>query len=97
MTGKRPLKSQNTEGTLVVSQQPGVSLMAEGEGEVESDFILTSQGMQVTLTAFPAQGYQLKEWKVLEGTAEIIDNRFILQNQPVTIQGVFERINTQAS
>ena len=97
VTGKRPLKSQNTEGTLVVSQQPGVSLMAEGEGEVEADFILTSQGMQVTLTAFPAQGYQLKEWKVLEGTAEIIDNRFILQNQPVTIQGVFERINTQAS
>ena len=95
VTGEKPLESQSTKETLVVSQQPGVSLMAEGEGEVKADFIVTPQGTKVTLTAFPAQGYQLKEWKVLEGTAEIIDNSFILQNQSVTIQGVFEVISTQ--
>lgn len=95
VTGEKPLESQSTEETLVVSQQPGVSLMAEGEGEVKADFIVTPKGTKVTLTAFPAQGYQLKEWKVLEGTAEIIDNSFILQNQSVTIQGVFEKISTQ--
>ena len=94
--GEKPLETQITEEAIVVSQEPGVLLLAEGHGEVKADFTVTPEGTKVTLTAFPEQGYKLKEWKVLEGTAEIIDNSFILQNQPVTIQGIFEVIGTQA-
>ena len=90
VTDSRPVKSEIE--VLEVQQNPGVSLVTEGHGEVKADFVVTDGGTQVTLTAFPDEGYYLKEWCVIEGAADIINNRFMMPNQPVTIQGVFETI-----
>lgn len=47
-------------------------------------------GTLVTLTATPDQGYYLKEWRVLSGTVTIQNNRFIMPDEDVVIQAVFE-------
>lgn len=42
------------------------------------------------MTATPDQGYYLKEWRVLSGTVIIQNNRFIMPDEDVVIQAVFE-------
>ena len=89
--GEKPSKEQ----TIDPSGQPGVSLMAEGHGEVKADLAEIPEGIKVTLMAFPESGYRLKEWKIIEGSAEIVDNSFVLKSGSVTIKGIFERMSTE--
>ena len=46
----------------------------------------------VTLTAEPAEGYQLKEWKVVSGGVTVTDNKFTMPESNVTVMAVFEEI-----
>lgn len=51
-----------------------------------------AQGTSVTLTAEPADGYRLKEWKVISGGVTIAANhRFVIGTENVEIQAVFEK------
>ena len=83
--GEKPLIEQSIEQ----SEQPGVSLMAEGHGEVKAEFLEVPEGKKVTLKAFPESGYEFKEWKVVEGSADIVDNSFVVKSGSVTIKGIF--------
>ena len=47
---------------------------------------------EVTLTATPDEGYQLKEWKVVSGGVTVTDNKFTMPAVNVTVQAVFEEI-----
>ena len=47
---------------------------------------------EVTLTATPDEGYQLKEWKVVSGGVTVTDNKFTMPAANVTVQAVFEEI-----
>lgn len=84
--GEKPL----IEWDIEQSEQPGVSLMAEGHGEVKAEFLEVPEGTKVTLKAFPESGYEFKEWKIVEGSAEIVDNSFVIKSGSVTIKGIFE-------
>ena len=46
-------------------------------------------GSQVTLSVTPDSNYFFKEWKVVSGNVEIVDNKFIMGNEPVVIQPVY--------
>ena len=52
-------------------------------------------GTLVTLTATPEEGYYLKEWKVLSGDVTIENSRFVMPDEDVSIQAVFERGSSQ--
>lgn len=59
-------------------------------GTAGADASSVPGGTLVTLTATPDQGYYLKEWRVLSGTVTIQNNRFIMPDEDVVIQAVFE-------
>ena len=47
-------------------------------------------GTEITLTATPAKGYQLKEWKVLSGNVTVKNSKFTMGTEDVVILAVFE-------
>ena len=47
---------------------------------------------EITLTAKPAAGYQLKEWKVLNGDVTVSNNKFTMGVKDVVILAVFKEV-----
>ena len=54
-------------------------------------------GTMITLTATPDAGYALKEWQVLSGGVTITGNTFIMLENDVEINAVFEKIVISAN
>lgn len=67
-----------------------VTVESTSGGTAGADASSVPGGTLVTLTATPDQGYYLKEWRVLSGTVIIQNNRFIMPDEDVVIQAVFE-------
>ena len=67
-----------------------VTVESTSGGTAGADASSAPGGTLVTLTATPDQGYYLKEWRVLSGTVTIQNNRFIMPDEDVVIQAVFE-------
>lgn len=67
-----------------------VTVESTSGGTAGADASSVPGGTLVTLTATPDQGYYLKEWRVLSGTVTIQNNRFIMPDEDVVIQAVFE-------
>lgn len=67
-----------------------VTVESTAGGTASADASSVPGGTLVTLTATPQQGYYLKEWRVLSGTVAIQNSRFIMPDEDVVIQAVFE-------
>ena len=103
-TGGEKITSFPTDGTtatyyarwqqiyIVTVTQP-----TEG-GTIESDKETAIEGETVTLTATPAEGYELEEWSVTETesgtTVELTDNTFVMPAANVTVTASFEPLYT---
>ena len=49
-------------------------------------------GTEITLTAMPISGYYFKEWQCISGGVTIINNRFVMSAQDVTVNAIFEQL-----
>ena len=68
-----------------------VNVQTEGEGTASANITEAAQGVTVTLTATPNDGYQFKEWQVISGDITIINNTFTMPANEVSVKAVFEK------
>lgn len=79
----------------VVSPAAGkhaISLESNGYGSVRASVMEAAEGDVVTLTAYPNDKYQLKEWQVISGGVTVANNKFTMGSEDVVIRAVFEKI-----
>ncbi|MCI5935682.1 MAG: Ig-like domain-containing protein [Lachnospiraceae bacterium] len=88
-------------GTLTVTiiAKPQYQIILENDGNGTASAAVagatvtsTEGGNQVTLTATPNSGYQLKQWSVLAGDIILTGNQFTMPDTSVTIKAEFEVI-----
>ena len=64
-------------------------------GKIASSLSRAEAGAEVTLTATPAEGYAFNEWSVKgadETVIEVVDNKFTMPAQNVTVSGTFSKV-----
>lgn len=88
---------ETATGTLTVTINAGdvhdIKVIADEKGSASSLAATAGYGTEVTLTATPYAGFRFKEWKVVSGgSITITNNRFVMPNEDVEIQAVFELI-----
>lgn len=69
-----------------------ITVTSDGNGTASSSVVSAEQGAQISLTATPNAGYQLKQWNVLSGGVSISNDSFTMPAADVEIQAVFEPI-----
>lgn len=88
---------EDATGTLTVTINAGAThhivVTADEHGSAFSPAATAGYGAEVTLTATPDKGYRFKEWKVVSGgSITITNNCFVMPDEDVEIQAVFELI-----
>ena len=64
-------------------------------GKIAASLSRAEAGAEVTLTATPAEGYAFNEWSVKgadETVIEVVDNKFTMPAQNVTVSGTFSKV-----
>lgn len=89
-----------TADTVYLYKGPSVNKYSVSFSTVEGGKIAASlsraeAGAEVTLTATPAEGYAFNEWSVKgadETVIEVVDNKFTMPAQNVTVSGTFSKV-----
>lgn len=68
-----------------------VTVTTDGNGTAIANITTAASGTKVTLTASPKDGYQFKEWQVLEGGVTITNNGFTMPAGNVSVKAIFEK------
>ena len=72
-----------------------VSFSTVEGGKIAASLSRAEAGAEVTLTATPAEGYAFNEWSVKgadETVIEVVDNKFTMPAQNVTVSGTFSKV-----
>ena len=69
-----------------------VTVNNDGNGQAYASHTSGVTGTEVTLTASPYGGYQLKEWQVVSGGVTVTDNKFTIGTANVEIKAIFAEI-----
>ena len=69
-----------------------ITVEINGNGTANSNTSSAIAGTEITLTATPSGGYQFKEWQVVSGGITIVDNKFTMPENEVTVKAIFEAI-----
>lgn len=67
-----------------------ITVRTDGNGTAKANISSASQGMQIALTANANNGYQFKEWQVIDGGVTITDNKFTMPAANVTVKAIFK-------
>ena len=76
---------------LALNPTYDVTVQTDGHGTASASPTAAYMNDTVTLTATPDAGYVFKEWQVLSGGVTIVNNRFFMPAQNVTVKAIFER------
>lgn len=49
-------------------------------------------GTEITLTSIADTGYRLAGWEIIHGSVTVVDNKFIMPEDSVTVKPIFEKI-----
>jgi hypothetical protein len=71
-----------------------VSVQTDGNGTASANLTLAKQGTEITLAATPNSNYKFKGWQVISGGVTVIDNKFIMPGNDVTVKAMFEAVST---
>lgn len=77
------------------STKYSVSFSTVEGGKIAASLSRAEAGAEVTLTATPAEGYAFNEWSVKgadETVIEVVDNKFTMPAQNVTVSGTFSKV-----
>ena len=67
-----------------------VTVQNDGNGTAGANVNSAAAGTVITLSSVPNNGYQFKEWQVVSGNVTIVDNKFTMPANAVTVKAVFE-------
>ena len=85
----------SNEATLTVTDKPvttyTITVASDNNGTAFANITTATSGTKVTLTATPKDGYQFKEWQVLEGGVTITSNEFTMPASNVSVKAIFEK------
>lgn len=77
------------------STKYSVSCSTVEGGKIAASLSRAEAGVEVTLTATPAEGYAFNEWSVKgadETVIEVVDGKFTMPAQNVTVSGTFSKV-----
>lgn len=67
-----------------------VTVGNDGNGTASADVESVEAGTKVTLTATPKDGYEFKEWEVIQGNVEVKDDTFLMPESDVEVKAIFQ-------
>ena len=67
-----------------------VTVTNDGHGTGSASPASGTKGTEVTLTATPGEGYELDAWEVVSGGVEIVDDKFTIGDEAVTVKATFK-------
>lgn len=83
------------EATMTVNPITyAVTVQTDGNGTASATPDTAAQGTVISLSANAKDGYQFKEWQVVNGSVSIRNNSFFMPASAVTIKAVFEKKET---
>ena len=81
----------------LLPEKYSITVQADGNGIASASAASAPEGVEITLTATPNEGYRFKEWQVVSDGVTIADNKFVMPDHPVTVKAVFEEIPRTAN
>ena len=69
-----------------------INVLTNGNGTAEANVLNAKSGDIVTLNTAPNEGYKFVKWLVTSSDIKIADNQFIMPDETVTLEAVFENI-----
>ena len=78
------------ENSVITPTTYTVTVNNDGNGTASANPSTAADGMVITLTAMPNEGYHFKEWEVISGGVTIKDNKFLMPNGNVEVKAIFE-------
>ena len=82
---------RSSSGKRMVVEEFEQTVTTDGNGTAIANITTAASGTKVTLTASPKDGYQFKEWQVLEGGITITNNGFTMPAGNVSVKAIFEK------
>lgn len=76
--------------TPAPSTQHSVNVQSDGNGVATPSAYSAAAGTKVSLNVKENQNYHFKEWQVISGGVQVIDNSFEMPDNDVTIKAIFE-------
>ena len=72
-----------------------ITVSDDGNGTATSSYDCGVKGKEIYLKASPNEGYKFKEWQVISGGVNIIDDKFTVGIENVEIKAIFEKIRPE--
>lgn len=80
--------------TVTVLPKYGITVESGEHGSATASKTEAPEGMNVTLTATPDEGYQFDRWVVVSGGVTVIDNKFTMPANDVKVKAVFKQVES---
>ena len=79
------------ENSVITPTTYTVTVSNDGNGTGTATPSTAAAGTTITLTATPNKGYHFKEWEVISGGVTIKDDKFLMPNDNVEVEAIFEK------
>ncbi|SBW11198.1 exported hypothetical protein [uncultured Eubacteriales bacterium] len=79
---------------LALTVLGSITVQNDGNGTANADYSIATPGTEITLTTTPNDGYQFKEWQVISGSVTIINDKFNMPAESVTVKAIFTPLTT---
>lgn len=80
--------------TVTVLPKYGITVESGEHGSATASKTEAPEGMNVTLTATPDEGYQFDRWVVVSGGVTVNDNKFTMPANDVKVKAVFKQVES---
>ncbi|MCQ1529470.1 InlB B-repeat-containing protein [Lutispora saccharofermentans] len=95
-TAKFTMPAQPVTATAIYEALPvntySITVQDDGNGTASANVISAQAGTEITMAATPNIGYRFKEWQVISGGVNIVENKFTMPAENVTVKAIFEPI-----
>ena len=90
--GKRYAEKMLEVENFKKKQRYNITVSDDGNGTANSSYNWGTTGKEIYLTATPDEGYKFKEWQVISGGVTIVNDKFTVGTEDISIKAVFEKI-----
>lgn len=95
-TAKFTMPAQPVTATAIYEALPAntysITIQDDGNGTASANVSSAQAGTEITMTATPNIGYRFKEWQVISGGVNIVESKFTMPAENVTVKAIFELI-----
>ena len=80
---------------MIEVEEYTITVSDDGNGTATSSYDWGVKGKEIYLKASPNEGYKFKEWQVISGGVNIVDDKFTVGIENVEIKAIFEKIRPE--